>query len=81
MQLEATVALDEDKVSDPAADIVAFLLSSLDGPEPAKLPVVVDEGTVTGIVNKFFVPPAVYDVHFVNGDGQAVTLVAGLVVQ
>jgi hypothetical protein len=44
-------------------------------------PVVVDEGTVTGIVNKFFVPPAVYDVHFVNGDGQAVTLVAGLVVQ
>jgi len=44
-------------------------------------PVVIDEQTVTGIVNKFFVPPAVYDVHFINGDGQDVTLAAGLVVQ
>jgi hypothetical protein len=44
-------------------------------------PVLLDEWTVTGVINKFFVPPAVYDVYFINGDGQAVTLVAGLVVQ
>jgi hypothetical protein len=44
-------------------------------------PALVDEWTVTGVINKFFVPPAVYDVHFINGDGQAVTLAAGLVVE
>lgn len=41
----------------------------------------VDPQTLTASVNKFLVPPAVYDVHLVNADGQEVTLVDGLVVQ
>ena len=50
-------------------------------PNPVLSPVVVDSETVTGVINKFFVPKAVYDVHFINGDGQETTLAAGLVVQ
>jgi hypothetical protein len=41
----------------------------------------VDSETVTGVVNKFLVPPALYDVHLINADGQEVTLVDGLEVQ
>jgi hypothetical protein len=43
--------------------------------------VVVDGQTVTGTLNKFQVPAAVYDVRFVNPDGQETTLVQGLTVQ
>ncbi len=41
----------------------------------------VDSETVTGVVNKLLVPPALYDVHLINADGQEVTLVDGLEVQ
>jgi len=44
-------------------------------------PTVVDPETATGIINKFFVQAAVYDVRFVNGDGQTTVLSGGLVVQ
>lgn len=41
----------------------------------------VDSETVTGVVNKFLVPPALYNVHLINADGQEVTLLDGLEVQ
>jgi hypothetical protein len=41
----------------------------------------VDGETVTGVVNKLLVQPALYDVRLVNADGQEVTLVDGLEVQ
>jgi hypothetical protein len=41
----------------------------------------VDSETVTGMVNKFLVPPALYDVRLINADGQEITLVDGLEVQ
>jgi hypothetical protein len=41
----------------------------------------VDSETVTGVVNKFLVQPALYDVHLINADGQEVTLGDGLEVQ
>jgi hypothetical protein len=44
-------------------------------------PTLVDAQTITGTINKFFVPRAVYDVRLINGDGQQVTLPAALVVQ
>lgn len=41
---------------------------------------VVDPQTVTGTINKLLVPEGTYDIHFVNGDGQEITLPAFLVV-
>jgi hypothetical protein len=41
----------------------------------------VNSETVTGVVNKFVVQPALYDVHLINADGQEVTLLDGLEVQ
>ncbi len=41
----------------------------------------VDSQTVTAVANKFLVPPALYDVHLINADGQEVTLIDGLDVQ
>ncbi len=41
---------------------------------------VVDDETATGFVNRFFVTTGLYDVRFVNGDGQVDVLENGLVV-
>lgn len=50
-------------------------------PNPLLNVTFVNSETVTGVVNKFLVPPALYDIHLVNTDDQEVTLVDGLEVQ
>jgi hypothetical protein len=42
---------------------------------------VVDPQTLAGTINKFLVAPDTYDVRVINGDGQEITVPAGLVVQ
>ena len=41
----------------------------------------VDPQTLTGQINVFQTPAALYDVHLINADGQQVTLIGGLLVQ
>jgi hypothetical protein len=50
-------------------------------PDPVFAVDVIDGQTATGALNASFVSPGVYDVRFVNPDGQTVTLAAGLEVR
>jgi hypothetical protein len=68
-------------VGAPDPPVIQLVTAGDPTPNPVLNVVVVDPQTATGVINKFQVPPAVYDVRFINPDGQEVTLVQGLVVQ
>ena len=50
-------------------------------PNPLLTLTFVDSETVTGVLNKFLVQPALYDVRLINADDQEVTLMDGLEVR
>ena len=50
-------------------------------PNPVNNLTLIDPQTLTGQINVFQTPAALYDVRLINADGQELTLVGGLLVQ
>jgi hypothetical protein len=60
---------------------VELITESDPTPNPLLSVTFIDSETVTGVVNKFLVQPALYDVRLINADDQEVTLMDGLEVR
>jgi hypothetical protein len=76
-----TVALTIQGTNFLATPVVELIRDGDPTPDALLGVVFVSGTTVTGTINKFVHPPALYDVRLSNGDGQVVTLVDGLLVQ